>query len=264
MGVSFHWEVGPGLDIISEVGVDIEVSVQGSFSGTTHVTAVVGGESVVNNLYAGKPDAGFLQINGLTAVNHGALPTYSIPFIPGATSYEWTLPYPFVVDPVVEVDPSTWKLISNGGSQISALVGPNNGYVQVSGVNPCGESSTKLLWVSVNQPGGGGQGGGLKGGGVPVCCGGGPMPILVMPDDFVLFPNPVNNSLKIQFGDLSMKLFSGEISIEIIDLSGKALLQKKSSSNKIELNTTMIQDGLYILRLSDGLVQYNRNIIVAH
>ncbi|WP_424494920.1 hypothetical protein [Salinimicrobium sp. GXAS 041] len=74
-------------------------------------------------------------INGPHEICAGANGTYSIPEVPGATEYEWTLP-------------QGWTGISNTNS-IDVTTTSNNGEIAVIAKNNCGSSASRKLEVTI-------------------------------------------------------------------------------------------------------------------
>ena len=64
-----------------------------------------------------------------------------------------------------------------------------------------------------------------------------------------LFPNPVVNNLTVQFG----KVMEGEMIISVLDVTGKLLsTSTKVGANEIEINTSNLQEGIYILTIENN------------
>ena len=79
--------------------------------------------------------------------------------------------------------------------------------------------------------------------------------------NFRLFPNNISGSFIIQFDSLA----SNEVEVEVHDLRGRAIFEKKyrnsgSFNQNITLNT--IQSGLYLVTIKDGNKQVVRKIII--
>lgn len=66
--------------------------------------------------------------------------------------------------------------------------------------------------------------------------------------DVVLYPNPVQNQLNIDFG----KTVSQEIIIEMFDVAGRRISVQKSGSTKlVKINTAKLNGGVYLIKLSN-------------
>jgi len=78
--------------------------------------------------------------------------------------------------------------------------------------------------------------------------------------DFRIFPNPMHDLLRIQLPSG----LQGELEVEIHDALGRTLLTKRFSSNanEVQLNTSFLTQGAYMLRLkaADGQTQWHKLI----
>jgi len=78
-----------------------------------------------------------------------------------------------------------------------------------------------------------------------------------------VYPNPANNHVSISYNALS----NGKYSIEIFDLSGKKVsgieTEIISGNNIIELDTYNIENGSYIVRLTDGKTVSQAKLIIS-
>ena len=64
-----------------------------------------------------------------------------------------------------------------------------------------------------------------------------------------LFPNPVQNELNIDFG----RMIQNEINIEMYDVAGRRISnQEFSGSNTVKLNTTSLNEGVYLIKLTSN------------
>lgn len=134
------------------------ISNQVSSSGTLTFTVTLNGETctIATNIWIGRPRTPS-SIFGSSVVSYGALVRYSSGVAQAATSYKWYLPYPYDQNASVVVDPTRWGIVSGGNSRyMTAIAGPNNGLVQVMGVNACGTGGARIMNVSVTTSGGGG------------------------------------------------------------------------------------------------------------
>ncbi|OFY83166.1 MAG: hypothetical protein A2275_06920 [Bacteroidetes bacterium RIFOXYA12_FULL_35_11] len=78
--------------------------------------------------------------------------------------------------------------------------------------------------------------------------------------DFVIYPNPVDKILMLDF--ISDEI-AKEISISISDLSGRKILEfTKSCSNKVFLDVSMFDSGIYILKVQNENKEYKRMIFI--
>jgi uncharacterized repeat protein (TIGR01451 family) len=77
-------------------------------------------------------------------------------------------------------------------------------------------------------------------------------------DDFRLFPNPVDQSLKI-FTEINQG------TIEIVDLSGRIVLTQKINSNQTMIETAQVPSGMYFLNLrSQSQKISTQKLVVKH
>jgi len=63
-----------------------------------------------------------------------------------------------------------------------------------------------------------------------------------------LYPNPAENSVTITLNSD----WKGQKVLNLLDLSGKALITKEFSQNSYELNVSGLATGLYIIKIKDG------------
>lgn len=70
-------------------------------------------------------------------------------------------------------------------------------------------------------------------------------------DKAVIYPNPVNEILKISF---NQKQFASNVQLNIIDMNGRIIVTNKATNNNgvHSINVSMLKPGLYILKISDG------------
>jgi len=74
----------------------------------------------------------------------------------------------------------------------------------------------------------------------------------IQKNDLLLFPNPVNDELKISYkaGE------AGVLNLEIIDMQGKVVLQQSLSgqngNNLFTINVTQLLHGLYLCRVQNS------------
>ncbi len=73
-----------------------------------------------------------------------------------------------------------------------------------------------------------------------------------------VFPNPSSSVLNIVTGS------ANEIEIKVTDLSGRVLNSTKTSSPLVQLNTTEMASGVYLLSVTSGNAAGKRKFVVAH
>ena len=74
-----------------------------------------------------------------------------------------------------------------------------------------------------------------------------------------IYPNPANQSLNIELAKLS------DVSVEVIDLTGRTLINKEFNGyNLVELNTTDLKEGMYIINITADGKTTSERINIAH
>ena len=74
---------------------------------------------------------------------------------------------------------------------------------------------------------------------------------------FTIYPNPVN-----QFINVSCLQTDDVKEIEIIDVSGKVLLERSMQSNNFTLSVGHLEEGMYIIRVMSGKKMYSQKLYV--
>lgn len=137
---SYAWTVPAGWSINSTTngGQTINVTTGGT-SGNVTATAINGCGSSSKSLYVtvvtALPNPG--TISGPSSPCAGALYTYSIHSVLGATSYVWGFP-------------SGWTAVAND-TTLQVFAGTAGGYITVTAHSPCSTSPTSSLAVTVQQ-----------------------------------------------------------------------------------------------------------------
>jgi hypothetical protein len=74
-----------------------------------------------------------------------------------------------------------------------------------------------------------------------------------------IYPNPIKDNLNINIKD-----FSGEVSIQIIDINGREVFSKNinnyNTSNTLDLSA--FSSGIYVLKLNGEGLNYSKKIIL--
>lgn len=143
---TYNWSLPPGAVIISGSGTD---SITVNFS----PTAGTGNISVYATNFCGTGDSSFIpvfvallpdsaaSITGNSVVCQGDTNvTYSVPAVPGATGYSWTLPSGASIS---GNDTSNSVTVSFSDQAVS-------GNISVAGVNSCGQGVPSIIPVTVN------------------------------------------------------------------------------------------------------------------
>ena len=58
------------------------------------------------------------------------------------------------------------------------------------------------------------------------------------------------------------KLFTGSVVIQIYDLQGKIIHELIAQSGTNSINIENIADGMYVIKISDGMQSYTRHFMV--
>ena len=77
--------------------------------------------------------------------------------------------------------------------------------------------------------------------------------------DFMLYPNPANDVLFIETGEII-----GGFIVNIIDLTGRTVFTKELSSStvKLELNVSTLNKGMYLVNLQTESATISKRIIL--
>jgi Zn-dependent metalloprotease len=249
-GASVSWSTSSNIQIVSSTSNSVTVTTS-SNGQNGQIFLDVNGAVSEREVWLGSP-ATPSRLSGPSLVNTGAIVRYSTGIVNGATSYEWRLPYPYNTVSTFNYFGQRWELqLPATGIQITAFTGyaKNSGYVQVWGKNECGNGGVKLLSVrhATNPRGGGG-------GGIPLNSFGAEN----TNEDIVIHPNPVDNILKINLGN------SDSGFVKIYNLQGQLIQQVEIISNQIELNTTNLQNGIFLVDIIQGNEKTTKKIIVQH
>lgn len=145
--LSISWSIIQGASLLSSpssgTGKSATVSISNtSVSGEVKIRFTVSGlcnsKTYEKTFWVGKPSAAG-SISGGTYVYTNHILTYSVPAVPGATSYNWQVP-------------SGWTGGGSGlGNSITVTVGPSSGNVTVVPVNLCAQGQSSSMYVTVNN-----------------------------------------------------------------------------------------------------------------
>lgn len=243
------WQVSTNLQIVQSSNSSITVkALNNTIRALGFVTANVDGEQITKDIWVGKTNAAG-KILGPTPVLYGSLVHYSTSSsIEGATSYLWYLPYPYDPNATVTTDPAEWGIISGGNSRdLTAIVGPNDGLVQVMGVNKCGVGSSKSLYVTIGGPGEVPPGSG----GIPITLGDG------TDGTIKVSPNPVKEEFIISLAS------NTKSTIQLYDVNGKSVYSKNTSKKSEIVKTAYLSNGIYFLQII-GETNAIKKLIVKH
>lgn len=253
VGTNITWSSSNtnGLNINPTTGAATRLNnFNGEITITATINAACGPSSLNRSIWVGNPGAGINTLiwtgtRGVNPVstNPGATYIFNVDQVPNATSYTWVLPSGFSVYGGSTTTTSTSIYITT-----SMTSGTYTLYCRAN--NACGSSWTNSL--TINNSGSGG---------------GGPVPLVV-------YPNPASSSLIIQDESKGNEDFSessagnpeyvGEFEIQLLDNNGRIRKTGKSFKRRLELNTTDIPDGQYILEIRTGTKTDYRHIIIKH
>ena len=230
------WTVSSNLTIETSDLTSVTVSVN-SANGVAFVQAEVAGQIVTKNIWLGNAGAPTF-LNGPTEVDTGGEYSYTGGGAPGATHYEWILPYPF--DPATDVrnpfdyNGDNWQMYPEGNHPNQETItvfsgnGGHNGLVQVVARNQCngpvGGSSMHLEVEHTNT------------GGCTHCN----RPITVVPA-----PNPADDNFQLDFtthppGDYDIYLYAAYTFIHY---------NARVSNELITVDTSSLPNGTYFLHI---------------
>lgn len=184
-------------------------------------------------------------ISGPASVATGALVTYSVASVPGATSYLWYLPYPYDTLTNFNYSGQRWQKLTSSSSartiQVYTGLGGISGLIQVMAVNGCGTSGARTLSVAH-----GGSGGGS--------------PRMSNPDKSTgvkIYPNPTTNIINVEL-DQSIKTDSN-IKAILYDSKGTEIQLVEIINSTAKINVEDLPTGIYILSLNiDGKIESNK------
>ena len=244
------WTVSSNLVRVSSNNTAIVVRAgSNSTRAMGRVTATFGGNQVVKDIWVGLPQSPPSTIAGPTTVAYSAVVNYSSPAIPGASSYKWYLPYPYSPSATVQVSPDRWGILSGSSTRyISAQAGPNNGLVQVMGVNKCGTGGARTLNVVIgNPPPGGGGGGGT----IPL------RPTLGnVSQNISLAPNPTSDMIAI-----TLAVDTSEDMI-LIAPDGRVVRSGRPSDRQLIFDVRDLPNGMYFVAFKENHGLSSRVIIM--
>ena len=234
----------PGIAAVSPSGV---VTRNGISSGAVTISAIFSCNvpTVSQNIWVGVPGQPGV-VTGETAPSIGGIYQYvcSSP-AQNAVSHTWTPPY--YGNPV-------W---SQSGGNASTLVpnfyvGSSSGWLQVAGVNACGNSAVSRLRIFPVA----GSGGGIQ--------------------RIAVHPNPASNSLTIQansstattttfaIASTSATIAPYLFTATLVNTQNLVVKTGSSKDGKLELDLTEVPNGLYFLHVNDGIEITKSQIQVKH
>lgn len=87
----------------------------------------------------------------------------------------------------------------------------------------------------------------------------------IQAESVLVYPNPASEMLRVNLPDVFRnKENSSIITAEIIDVNGRSYLQKKISGETTDIDIRNLQEGRYILRISNNLYSVSKNIQITN
>jgi len=77
---------------------------------------------------------------------------------------------------------------------------------------------------------------------------------------YVVYPNPANNTIQV----IAPYGISGNCTIELLDATGRKLMGAEMNTSSIEINTTTIPDGSYLLRINHADNISTQKVLIIH
>jgi len=237
----YQWSVSPNMTITQNSGNSITVvSNDYYFSGYGFVEVTHSGGTIFKEVWLGKPDLP-ANIYGPELVNSGAIVNYQGGVAPGATSYQWWLPYPFDIVSPIDYFNDNWQMWPNNtriNSHVFTGYGEHSGYVQVMGVNKCGVGGAQFIQVSHDNNGGGS----------------GPLPI-VSP-----YPNAADDKFTLDFSQYPEGLYT----IYIYDMYSNLKYYGETQNAEKTINTVDLPNGIYFLHFYNGTEIIQMQLLIQH
>ena len=235
-GSTYVWSVPAGATLLSGQGTSsISVSFTGSFT--------TGNISVTKTAACGSPATGSLAISGKPAtpssISGPVTPcfnaqnvTYTCSVTSGASSYIWTVPAGVTI---VSGQGTNAVVLNFAGTAGSVLA------IKAKAGNACGTSTNFTLNVTLQA-----------------------CPRLSSDEnmEILLYPNPTNDELTVSWSSWSDE----KVQLSCIDILGQTIYQKEINANEgrneFKLNTSLISDGVYFMRISkEGIIQSRKFVV---
>jgi secreted trypsin-like serine protease len=246
------WQSSTNITILTSNANGATIRAISGTRGSGWVTATFNGITLRRDLWVGEPNAPS-TLSGPSQVLTGALVNYNSSVAPGATSYEWRLPYPFTtITGSWDINSSRWQMRPTTIRNLTAFTGTGkiSGLVQVWGKNKCGNGGAKTMSVSHSNSGGGGA--------IPFTAN--ISGLDEAPKEDAFYPNPADMDLNIHIAERDSY---GEISITLISIDGKIVFTS-NNKNVASIPTSHLPSGNYILNVRTDRGNKSKNIIVKH
>jgi lysyl endopeptidase len=258
-GSTVSWSRTPSSagSLSSGSGTSTIFTATNGFNGTVSITATMASAGcgqitgLTRQFHVGKPNVPS-TLSGPSQVLTGALVNYNSSVAPGATEYEWRLPFPFDVIPGSwNINSSRWQMRPTTSRNLTAFTGTGriSGLVQVMGKNACGVGGARTKSVSHSTGGGGG------------------IPFTANLSDFgevpiedSVYPNPSDTDFNIYLVDRDSYNY---ISTTLITIDGKVIFNSENR-NLTNIPTANLPNGNYILSIVTNKGKTTKNIVVKH
>jgi pimeloyl-ACP methyl ester carboxylesterase len=233
-----EWNISNNLSLVDSDPYNISVEVVNTTVQQGFIEAVFSDQSLRKTFWVGTPGAS-PSLVGPETVRTGSTVTYTAAEAPGATSYQWYLPYPFDIQAPFDYTSTNWQVPPDAGrnTQVFTGYGGYNGLVQVMGLNDCGAGDATIMSVIHGNNGSGQQ------------------QAPVFP-----YPNSSDDAFHLDFSGFT----SGNFSIDLYDALGQNVYSGQSSNVHKTINTLSIDGGTYFLHISDGTEIWQFQLIIDH
>ena len=245
----YNWTVSTNISIVQNNGSNIVIKANTWDKEFGTVSCAYGSppQTVSKQVWLNRP-LGLQSLSGPEVVSNNSVVNYIA--TPnefqntgkdGSQKYIWWLPHPFDIVMSGEspnyFNPNWW-FFEQYGSQIQATTGTdgNNGYVQVWGVNKCGNSGAEIMWV---EHGSGGSG----------------------TPRIVVYPNEADEELNLDLSNMP----NGTLYVYLYDSSYNIVYYDEQTNDTLKtINTLGLDEGIYYLHVYDGVTIEIKQIIINH
>lgn len=249
-GAAITWNKSSNLVRVSSNNNQYVFKAVSGTRGPGFITATFNGVTLRHDLWVGQPNPPS-RLSGPSVVLTGALVKYNSTSAPGATSYEWRLPYPFNTVSQFDYFGVRWQMRRTTGRYLTAFTGYGkiSGLVQVWGKNKCGNGGARIMRVSHGSNGGGG---------IPIRTD--PVEEVLNPEGKIAYPNPVDKKLYLHIPDRNT---APRVEASLMSLDGLVMFSSTNRNLK-SIDVSALLEGQYILIIDTGTEKKTINIIVKH
>ena len=247
IGVAVKWSVSPNLQIVSSSSTGATIkAIDSKVNGNGFVKATVGGQEIILNGWIGNPSA-------VTELHH--VPIFGCikdeidiaSVAAGAAQYEWVIAGGTIV---------TSNVTSNRYTgQSLVFVEPTDGAygftAKVRAINSCGSSGWHTKYIPSNCSTGGD----------------GITPLnnsFVLDDKAVLFSNPARETAYINLNQLTEDQKEFNFQIKLFDSKGSLVFEKQTNRIFEQINVSSMSSGIYILHLSNGVINITKKLVIQY